>query len=94
MSRPVNMFIEFTDYQRPRLLASRTRMSGLDIGAALSCDPVLAGTRMRWSWELRPRGLLKLLTLLVGPIGGWQEAAIWAGLKRVLEAQPLPQPQS
>jgi hypothetical protein len=43
------------------------------------------GTRMRWSWDVRPRGIFRLLTPLVGTLGRRQEQAIWAGLKRLLE---------
>lgn len=42
---------------------------------------------MRWSWDVRPRGALKLLTPLVGLLGRRQERAIWSELKRVLEAR-------
>jgi len=88
--RPVVMTTEFTGYQRPRWLASTTRLSTMDIQGTLTFDPVPAGTRMRWSWELQPRGLLKLLTPVVVRIGGRQERAIWTGLKRLLEAQEAP----
>jgi hypothetical protein len=40
---------------------------------------------MRWTWNLRPRGLLKLLGPLVARMGRRQEEAIWTGLKRYLE---------
>ena len=50
-------------------------------------NPVPGGTRMRWQWELAPRGLLRLLTPLVVRVGRRQEEAIWAGLKRCLEEQ-------
>jgi len=40
---------------------------------------------MRWSWDVRPRGLLRLITPLVGMMGRRQERVIWGGLKRLLE---------
>ena len=85
--RLVKIVIEFTAFERPRRLASATRMSGMDIRGTLTFDPVPEGTRMRWHWELAPRGLLKLLTPLIARMGRQQEEAIWAGLKRVLEEQ-------
>jgi hypothetical protein len=88
--RPVVMNVEFTGYDRPRRLASTTRLSTMDIQGTLTFDPVPVGTRMRWSWQMRPRGLLKLLTLVMAGIGRRQEEAIWTGLKRVLEAQEAP----
>jgi hypothetical protein len=88
--RPMVMTTENTGYDRPRRLASTTRLSTMDIQGTLSFDPVHAGTRMRWSWDLQPRGLLKLVTPVVARIGRRQERAIWTGLKRVLEGQQTP----
>ena len=78
---------ELTEYERPRRLASRTHMSAMDVRGTLTFDPVPAGTRMRWSWYLEPRGILKLMTRLVTRIGRRQEEAIWASLKRILEGE-------
>jgi len=88
--RPVVMTTEFTGYQRPRRLASTTRLATMDIQGALTFDPVTGGTRMRWSWDVAPRGLLKLMSPLVARIGARQERAIWTGLKRVLEGHEAP----
>ena len=62
----------------------------MHLEGTLSFDPVPAGTRMRWSWQVAPRGLLKLLTRVVARIGERQEQAIWTNLKRLLEAQEAP----
>ncbi|HZL65059.1 MAG TPA: SRPBCC family protein [Thermoleophilia bacterium] len=88
--RPLEMVIEYTAYERPRRLSSLTRMSGMDIRGTLTFDPVPEGTRMRWHWELAPRGFLRLLTPLVARMGRRQEEAIWTGLKRCLEEQEKP----
>jgi uncharacterized protein YndB with AHSA1/START domain len=88
--RPVVMTTECTGYQRPQRLASTTRLSRTEIRGTLTFDPIPAGTRMRWAWDVKPRGLLKLATPLVARIGQRQEQAIWAGLKRLLEAQEAP----
>ena len=87
MDRPVQMTIEFTDYERPRHLASLTHLPTMEIRGALSFDPVPEGTRMGWSWELQPRGVLRLLRPLIARMGKRQEEAIWAGLKQFLEAR-------
>jgi hypothetical protein len=84
--RPVSMTVEFTEYKRPRRLGSRTRTLGLDIEGVLTFEPVPDGTRLRWSWVLKPRGLLVLLGPAVAWMGQRQEQAIWTGLKRALEA--------
>jgi uncharacterized membrane protein len=87
IGRPVEMTIEFTDYQRPRRLGSSTHMPTMEIEGALSFDTVPQGTRMRWSWELQPQGVLRLLTPLITLMGRRQEETMWAGLKRFLETQ-------
>jgi carbon monoxide dehydrogenase subunit G len=88
--RPVVMTTVNTGYDRPRRLASTTRLATMDIQGALTFDPVPGGTRMRWSWEVAPRGLLKLMGPLVARVGARQERAIWTGLKRLLEAKEAP----
>jgi uncharacterized protein YndB with AHSA1/START domain len=88
--RPVVMTVEFTGYDRPRRLSSTTRLATMDIQGALTFDPVPGGTRMRWSWDVAPRGLLKLMSPLVVRVGARQERAIWTGLKQLLEAREAP----
>jgi uncharacterized protein YndB with AHSA1/START domain len=88
--RPVVMTTENTGYERPRRLASTTRLSTMEIRGTLTFEPVPGGTRMRWSWQVQPRGLLKLMSPLVARVGARQERAIWTGLKRLLEAQEAP----
>ena len=88
--RPVIMTIAFTEYQRPRRLTSATHLSTMDIQGTLTFDPVPEGTRMRWSWSLKPRGMLKLMTPVIALIGRRQEQTIWTGLKRYLEAREAP----
>ncbi len=68
-------------------------MASADIRDVLTFEPVPAGTRMRWSWHVEPRGLFKLLTPIVARIGQRQEAAIWANLKQCLE-RPRPHHRS
>lgn len=85
--RSMGMVTELTAYDRPRRLESTTRMAVMDINGTLTFDPVPAGTLMRWSWELRPRGVLRALTPLLARIGRRQEREIWTGLKCLLEEQ-------
>jgi uncharacterized protein YndB with AHSA1/START domain len=83
--RPVEMELEVTDYDRPHRLASTTTMAAAQIQGALTFEPGPAGTVMRWSWDLRPKGAFRLLGPLFAAQGRRQEAAIWAGLKRAME---------
>ena len=83
--RPVEMTVEFTDYERPCRLASTTHLSAMEIRGGLTFQPAPEGTRMRWQWDLEPRGLLQVLGPLLVRMGRRQEQAIWSGLKRLLE---------
>jgi hypothetical protein len=47
------MLIECTSYDRPTLVASTTTMQQADISYTLTFEPVAAGTRMRWSGQVR-----------------------------------------
>jgi len=83
--RPLDMAMEVTDYTRPRRLASTTSMSTAEIRGVVTFEPDPAGTRMRWSWDLKPKGFLKFLAPVIGRLGRRQEEEVWAGLKRYLE---------
>lgn len=81
------MTIECTAYERPRRLSTTTHLSNMEIDGTLLFEPVPEGTRMRWLWDVKPRGLLRLMGPMIARIGRRQERTIWAGLKRVLEAK-------
>jgi uncharacterized protein YndB with AHSA1/START domain len=87
MGRGVPMVIEVTDYERPRRLASTTHISSMDIQYTLTFEPVPEGTRMRWSGDLAPHGILKVMGPVVALMGRRQEQRIWTGLKHLLEGQ-------
>jgi hypothetical protein len=87
--RTAAMVIECTGYDRPRLLASTTTMKQVDIDYTLTFEPVAAGTRMRWSGQVRPKGAFRLLGPLITWMGVRQEQRIWASLKRLLESAPV-----
>lgn len=86
MGRTDRMTIEITRYERPQRLESSTRLAMMDIRGTLAFEPLPNGTRMRWSWQVTPRGLVKLLTPAIARQGRRQEQAIWASLKHHLES--------
>jgi hypothetical protein len=86
VGRAAEMTIEFTVYDRPRQLASRTHLSNMDIEGVLLFEPAPEGTRMRWVWDMDPRGVYKFMGPMVRWMGKRQELAIWTGLKRCLES--------
>ncbi|MBI4953982.1 MAG: SRPBCC family protein [Myxococcales bacterium] len=83
----LDMTIEYTEFDRPSRLSSRTLMASAETEGTLTFEPLGEATRMRWRWDVKPRGLLKLMTPLVGWMGRRQEKAIWGGLKRRLEGE-------
>jgi uncharacterized protein YndB with AHSA1/START domain len=85
--RTMDLTITVTDFARPTRLSSTTTMSTAEIRGAVTFDPHPAGTRMEWTWDLRPTGALRLLGPVLGYVGRRQEAQIWAGLKQLLEGQ-------
>jgi len=85
MGRTTPMTVEFTNYDRPRRVASCTRSSMMTTAGTLSFEPIADGTLMQWSWEVRPRGILTFITPLVSWLGPRQEQNIWGNLKRLLE---------
>lgn len=86
--RTAEMLIECTGYERPRLLTSITTMKQADIEYTLRFEPAGAGTRMRWSGRVRPKGPFRLLGPLITRMGVRQESRIWASLKSHLESAP------
>jgi uncharacterized protein YndB with AHSA1/START domain len=94
MRRAFEMTVEFTAFERPRLLGSTSRSlprggkgRPLVIAGSLTFDPVPEGTRMRWSWKVETPGAMKLLAPLVVRMGRRQERRVWSSLKRLLEAE-------
>jgi hypothetical protein len=92
--RPVEMLTEYTAYDRPRVPASTTSTATADIQGAITFSPHPHGTRMRWSWEVTPRGALKLLVPIITLAGRRQERRIWTGLKQQLETAAASRPGS
>lgn len=84
-NRLAELLIEFTTYDRPCRHASIPTMSRLQIRGALLFEPVPRGTLIRWSWALKPRGPVRLMTPIASSFGRSQEQAARTGLKRVLE---------
>ena len=85
--RTAEMLVECTGYDRPALFATTT-MQQADISYMLRFEPSAAGTRMRWSGRVRPRGAFRLLDPVIAWLGIRQEQRIWASLKKHLEAAP------
>jgi Polyketide cyclase / dehydrase and lipid transport len=86
--RTAEMLIECTGYDRPTLYATTTTMAQADISYTLRFETAGAGTRMRWSGQVWPKGAFRLLGPLITWMGIRQEQRIWTNLKKHLEAAP------
>ena len=83
--RFVQMVVELTAYERPRRLASSAHLAAMDVSGHLSFDAVPDGTLMHWVWDVRPKGVLRLLSPGLAVLGRRQEEAVWEELKTALE---------
>jgi hypothetical protein len=86
--RTAEMLIECTGYDRPKLFAPTTTMAQAGIGYTLRFEPAPAGTQMRWSGQVQPKGIVRLPGPLITWLGSRQEQRIWAALEQHLEATP------
>jgi len=89
-ARSADMTIEYTEFDRPRRLASTAHMSSMDINGTLLFEPQGQSTKMKWLWNIEPRGFMKVLGPIVRRMGERQELANWTAMKKVLEAQSPP----
>jgi uncharacterized protein YndB with AHSA1/START domain len=85
--RQVEMRIDYTAFDRPNLIASTTRMSAADFSGTLTFTATPVGTLLRWSWQVRPKGVMRLMAPVFGPIGSSRERRTWARLRDHLEAE-------
>jgi uncharacterized protein YndB with AHSA1/START domain len=80
------MLVELSEVDRPHRLGSRTTSSLMDTSGTLTFTEDGGGTSMRWDWQVRPKGWLRLLGPVFGLVGGRLERGIWNGLKRHVES--------
>jgi hypothetical protein len=79
------MLVELTEFDRPHRLGSRTTSSLMETSGALTFAAEGQDTVMGWDWQVRPKGWMRMLGPLFGPLGGRMERRIWTGLKHQLE---------
>jgi hypothetical protein len=84
----LELLVELTEFDRPYRLGSRTTSSMMTTSGVLTFEDRGDGTQLRWDWQVRPRGWLRVTGPLVGLLGSRFERRIWTGLKRHLEDTP------
>lgn len=78
--KPFDLTVEYTAYDPPRHLASRSVMGGTVVVGDIRLEPTAAGTHFSWDWDVQLPWPARLAAPLVGLIGRRQEQRIWAGL--------------
>lgn len=86
--QPMTVTVEYTRYQRPHLIASRSRLPGVVVDGQLRCEAIGEGTRLSWDWTVTTTGITRFAGPLITLIGRRQERAIWSGLRHLLEDWP------
>ena len=89
LGRPMAVEYEITAYERPQRMVSHT-IKGLplvDVESAETFEPLVDGTRMRWEWEIRPRGTIgELMTPVLARALASRLEWTFTNIKRVLES--------
>jgi hypothetical protein len=89
------MLVELTEFDWPHRLGSRTTSSMMHTFGTMTFVAGGDGTIMSWAWRVRPKGWMRMLGPLFGPLGGRMERRIWTSMKRYLEntaARPVTRP--
>jgi uncharacterized protein YndB with AHSA1/START domain len=77
--------IEYTRFDRPHRIDSRSVMETATVEGHIQCDPTQVGTLFSWDWTVTLTGPARFAGPLIGVIGRRQERTIWKGLMRHLE---------
>lgn len=80
------MLVELTEFDRPNRIGSRTTSSMMETSGTLTFTTAGEATIMSWDWQVSPKGWLRILGPVFGPVGARMERKIWSGLKRHIEA--------
>ena len=86
---PVETIVTITGFDRPRRLHTMTSAAGVDIASEMTFSAQGRGTRILWRCDLRPRGVLRLLGPLLGPVAKRQTTSVWEALRNTLERSPF-----
>jgi uncharacterized protein YndB with AHSA1/START domain len=84
------MTLEIMEYDRPRRLHNVVSSSYLHVDGTLSFEEVDDATRLRWDWDTRLVGPMKVLTPVLVVIGPRWERRSWVGLKEYVESGRRP----
>ena len=80
------MVVDVLEHDRPRRLHEHIRSSYLEVDGELTFTRTGQGTRLRWDWDMRLVGALRLLSPVLALVGPRWERRNWVDLKRYVES--------
>lgn len=80
------MTMTILEYDRPHRLRTQVSSSYMQVDGVLTLDDVDGGTRLRWDWQMRLTGAMRLLSPMLALVGPRWEYRNWEGLKQYMEA--------
>lgn len=79
------MTLTILEYDRPHRLRNVVRSSYMQVDGALTFEETADGTRLRWDWDMRLAGPMRMLSPVLALIGPAWERRNWVGLKEYME---------
>ena len=80
------MTLEVLEYDRPRRLHNLVRSSYMLVDGTVSFEAVDGGTRLRWDWDMRLVGPMRVMSPVLVIVGPRWERRNWLGLKEYMES--------
>ena len=80
------MTLTILEYDRPHRLHNRVRSSYMQVDGTLTFEELEGGTCLRWDWDMRLVGPMRLLSPVLALVGPRWERRNWVGLKAYLES--------
>jgi uncharacterized protein YndB with AHSA1/START domain len=81
------MTLTILEYDRPHRLRNVVRSSYMQVDGALTFEKTPGGTRLRWDWDMRLVGPMRVLSPMLALVGPAWERRNWEGLKEYMEAR-------
>lgn len=80
------MTLTIVEYDRPHRLRNAVRSALMQVDGTLTFEETDGGTRLRWEWDMRLLGPMRLLSPMLAIIGPSWERRNWLDLKAYMES--------
>lgn len=80
------MTLEILEFDRPHRLHNVVRSSYMQVDGTLTFEAADGGTRLRWDWDMRLVGPMRVMSPILALVGPRWERRNWVGLKRYVES--------